>query len=250
MRKRKVHAFLLWLKSHNFLYRRIPISQDNVDLYRENDILPGLLDTVIVDESSDPVSVHAEETAGFDPHPSSAVVHEDGDDPSTPKLCVERMAIHNAEGDATPSRTMTAAALRNLLPRPADTETDLTVYRGTRAISEYNNHNLFPGMFPTLFPYGLGGFEDPLRPVPVAFQCQAEYYLTRASNDRPEHCNWTIIYPWSGEPDYPLLSKGGWAVEGWITRVGVQWNDEGWCPGLVCDEPDAIWYQVVSWLSE
>ncbi|KIO21673.1 hypothetical protein M407DRAFT_45869, partial [Tulasnella calospora MUT 4182] len=32
-------------------------------------------------------------------------------------------------------------------------------------------------MFPTLFPYGVGGFEDPGRPVKLAFQTQAEYYL-------------------------------------------------------------------------
>ncbi|KIO27740.1 hypothetical protein M407DRAFT_14859 [Tulasnella calospora MUT 4182] len=32
-------------------------------------------------------------------------------------------------------------------------------------------------MFPTLFPYGLGGFEDPCRPVALSFQKQAEYFL-------------------------------------------------------------------------
>ncbi|KIO27386.1 hypothetical protein M407DRAFT_49326, partial [Tulasnella calospora MUT 4182] len=43
--------------------------------------------------------------------------------------------------------------------------------------SEYKNKGLFPGMFPTLFPFGCGGFEDPQGPVSVSFQKQAEYYL-------------------------------------------------------------------------
>ncbi|KDQ09731.1 hypothetical protein BOTBODRAFT_116777, partial [Botryobasidium botryosum FD-172 SS1] len=32
-------------------------------------------------------------------------------------------------------------------------------------------------MFPTLFPYGIGGFDDKSRPVLISFQKQAEYYL-------------------------------------------------------------------------
>ncbi|KAF8577716.1 hypothetical protein K439DRAFT_1649015 [Ramaria rubella] len=32
-------------------------------------------------------------------------------------------------------------------------------------------------MFPTLFPYGIGGFDDPSRSTPISFQSQASYYL-------------------------------------------------------------------------
>lgn len=39
---------------------------------------------------------------------------------------------------------------------------DLAIHYGSAAISEYNNPDLIPGMFPTLFPFGISGFEDKL----------------------------------------------------------------------------------------
>jgi hypothetical protein len=38
---------------------------------------------------------------------------------------------------------------------------DLILHRGSTAIKEYKNPELMPGMFPTLWPFGIGGFEDP-----------------------------------------------------------------------------------------
>ncbi|EJD34162.1 hypothetical protein AURDEDRAFT_76427, partial [Auricularia subglabra TFB-10046 SS5] len=37
---------------------------------------------------------------------------------------------------------------------------DVTLHRGSSAVPEYGNHKLFPGLYPTLFPFGIGGLED------------------------------------------------------------------------------------------
>ncbi|KAI6094666.1 hypothetical protein EDD17DRAFT_1421022, partial [Pisolithus thermaeus] len=55
---------------------------------------------------------------------------------------------------------------------------DLIVHHGAHPISEYNNPDLFPGMFPTLFPFGIGGFEVKSRPTALSFQLQAHHSLT------------------------------------------------------------------------
>lgn len=52
----------------------------------------------------------------------------------------------------------------------------LIIEHSRYAITEYDNLNLFPRMFSTLFPYGIGGFESPNRLVSTAFQKQVEYY--------------------------------------------------------------------------
>src|ERR1700733_14364155 len=40
-----------------------------------------------------------------------------------------------------------------------------------------------PGMFPKLFPLGLAGFDDPLRPTKLSFEAQANALL-----DLPDRC--------------------------------------------------------------
>ncbi|TFK22122.1 hypothetical protein FA15DRAFT_596699 [Coprinopsis marcescibilis] len=54
---------------------------------------------------------------------------------------------------------------------------DLIIHHGADPIPEYNNPKLIPGMFPTLYPFGIGGFEDHDRPTALSFEKQAEYYL-------------------------------------------------------------------------
>jgi hypothetical protein len=60
---------------------------------------------------------------------------------------------------------------------------DLILHRGSTAIKEYKNPELMPGMFPTLWPFGIGGFEKLRRPVSLSFPKQANYYF-----DLPDKC--------------------------------------------------------------
>ncbi|KAF8238719.1 hypothetical protein L208DRAFT_1061105, partial [Tricholoma matsutake] len=52
------------------------------------------------------------------------------------------------------------------------------IHHGASAVLEYNNPSLLLGMYPTLFPFGIGGFEDPTQPVPISFQQQANYCIS------------------------------------------------------------------------
>ncbi|KAF8838829.1 hypothetical protein BDN67DRAFT_906681, partial [Paxillus ammoniavirescens] len=91
------------------------------------------------------------------------------------------MGVSDPESAKISGRTFTAAALRNLVSGSTN-KPDLVIHRGSQAVGEYNNPDLFPGMYPTLFPFGLGGFEDKERLVPLSFAQQAQYYLDL--NDR------------------------------------------------------------------
>ncbi|KAI5997196.1 hypothetical protein EDC04DRAFT_2519783, partial [Pisolithus marmoratus] len=47
VRKSKIWSFLLWLKYHNRLYANIPLDPNIVDLYPEDDIIPGFTECVV-----------------------------------------------------------------------------------------------------------------------------------------------------------------------------------------------------------
>ncbi|KAG2348485.1 hypothetical protein BDR05DRAFT_973571 [Suillus weaverae] len=48
-------------------------------------------------------------------------------------------------------------------------------------------------MFPTLFPYGIRGFEDPERETPLSFEHQAQYYLNLSDHTFRYHHSYLFI---------------------------------------------------------
>ena len=200
VRKAKVWSFLLWLRVHNRLYADIPLDPEVMSLYPEDGAIPGVSERVIHDCETDVRSAFEEETAGFESHPA-VLLYDDkpectggADDsssmePNEPVVMLEKMGVSDPECDKVSGRTFTASALRNLFLKSGSSQLstssslslpDLVVYRGSQPVNEYNNTNLLPGMYPTLFPFGIGGFEDPQRPTSISFQQQARYCLQLA----------------------------------------------------------------------
>jgi hypothetical protein len=70
IRKHKVWKFLLWLKTHNHLYRNIPLNNTLMDLYPDDDFLPGVDDCAFEDHNTDAHTTFTEETLGFTQHPA------------------------------------------------------------------------------------------------------------------------------------------------------------------------------------
>jgi hypothetical protein len=200
VRKRMIWQFLMWLKHHNRLYSSITLDLDVLSLYPEDDVLPGLSDRVVEDHELDANTVFQQETAGFCEHPAEllkrdahaveSVPVDDADDVSV--VMLEKMGVSDPESDKISGRTFTAAALRNLYSR-SSSQPDLVVHRGWQAIDEYNNPDLLPGMYPTLFPCGIGGFEDKTRPTALSFQQQAQYYLNLADRSFRYHHSYLFV---------------------------------------------------------
>ena len=184
VRKHKIWAFLLWLVNHNRLYADIVLDRDILELYPNDGPLPDVSKRVIHDDESDPNKIFHEETAGFHSHPAS-LLHESDELQSqhtnntneSGVFMIEKMGVSDPECDKLSGRTFVASALKNLCKSSSQDKPDLIMYRGSDAINEYNNPNLIPGCFPTLFPFGIGGFEIKERSVPLSFQQQAAYYL-------------------------------------------------------------------------
>ncbi|KAG1874170.1 hypothetical protein C8R48DRAFT_650630, partial [Suillus tomentosus] len=104
------------------------------------------------------------------------------------------MGVTDPECTRLAGRSFTASALRNLLPsRSSSGEPDLVLPRGAVPVDEYHNPDLIPGMFPTLYPFGIGGFDDDSRLTPIAFQKQANYYFDLADRAFRYHRSYMFV---------------------------------------------------------
>ena len=192
VRKKKIWGFLLWLTKHNRLYMDIPLDATIMDSYPDNGLLPGLKDRIFENhiDQHDSDSLFAEETAGFTEHPSQLINGYEQNDSDPPLLMMEKMGVSDVDGFKISGRSSTASALKNLVPYHVP---DVVIHHSSHAVIEYNNPDLMPGMFPTLFPLGLGGFEHPLRVPNVSFQAHVNALLDVPDKSFRQHQSFMFI---------------------------------------------------------
>jgi hypothetical protein len=195
VRKDKIWCFLMWLKSHNKLYALLDFDKNLMDLFPEDGPLPGIEQRAIHHEisSSEVSELFHEETAGFEDHPASSATDLSPNDLNEP--LVEKMGVIDPECTRIPARSLTANALRRFAHTDEDGKElpDLVLHRGADPISEYNNPALVPGMYPTLYPFGIGGFEDKSRPTALSFESQAKYYLNIPNKSFRYHFSYLFV---------------------------------------------------------
>lgn len=192
VRKAKIWRFLHWLKfeAHNPLYQNITLDPLSADMYPIDGVLPGIDNRVIHDTHLNVQATFDTETAGIDDHPALQVRQDS--DTMDPVIFLEKMGVSDPESVTLQGRSFTASALRNLVREPSN-RPDLIIHRSSTAVPEYNNPSLFPGMFPTLYPFGTGGFDNPARQSPLSFQQQANYYFDIPDYDFRYHHSFLFI---------------------------------------------------------
>ncbi|KAE8178994.1 hypothetical protein CF335_g9747, partial [Tilletia laevis] len=139
-------------------------------LFTENDRVRALFET---------------ETTGIELHPALA---QDESELEQPRTFLEHHGMLDVNGTTISAQDRSAAALANATgsERP-----DLVIRHGTTFIQDYKNPGLFPGMYPTLFPWGTGGFESS-RSVPLSFTRQSSHLLDLADEAFRRH--WSYIF--------------------------------------------------------
>jgi len=192
VRKKMIWDLLIWLHQNNPLYRDIELSIENLQLYEDDDALPGVEDRIIVNQTDHADDMFAEETTGFEQHPATNLDNVQGEKKS--QTFIEHMGVYDANGSSVPARKSFAAGLRSLYSKKVRKDApDLIIPRSVEPVSEYYNPSLFPGMFPTLFPYGVGGFQDDTREVAIGFRAHVEYLLDLADRRFRYHRSFLFI---------------------------------------------------------
>ncbi len=130
-----------------------------------DDIIPGLEEyTFQFEHHTSQADLFEEETAGLEPHyVSDATKDVELNDDNENMCLLDRMGVSDVESVKIHGGTFMASALNNLVR--SNKKPDMIMFRGDQPINEYNNPDLMMGMFPTLFPLGISGFEFPEWPT-------------------------------------------------------------------------------------
>ncbi|KAJ7439447.1 hypothetical protein B0H11DRAFT_2355989, partial [Mycena galericulata] len=155
VRKERVLAALDWLKVHNHLYRNVFINRDILKNQPAETILPFHIQHIVPNAGIDSTT--------SDYFPNLAELLEA---PLPTEAQFQSVVVTDVDGNA-PSSDLRAAALRHMDKAGSNY---VEIPHDPRPANEFNNPNLFPMMYPTLFPYGLGALEDRSRRTTLGFK--------------------------------------------------------------------------------
>lgn len=190
----RVRNALQWLQRNNHLYSTIEIREEFLNERPEGDIPESLWQTL---HQETDVVADAAESSGYvvdsrSPLVETSTQNEPCTDPPI-VLHLEPSGLIDIEVAAANNAERTANALDSLLNHNSPGSQCLLVPHGAAPESDYDNPNLFPGMFPTLYPYGLGGFDLKARPDRLSMAAHVKYLLRQADRRSATHPNFMLI---------------------------------------------------------
>ncbi|KAJ7754880.1 hypothetical protein B0H16DRAFT_1662829 [Mycena metata] len=172
VRKERVLGALNWLKIHNHLYRDVLIDKKELDSLPDETILPFHVQHVVPNAGIDVT------TSDYIPGSARPDVPHLVDilQPPVSNVPFQSVVVTDVDGNA-PSSELKSAALRHL-KKPGSNYVEIP--HDPNPANEFNNPHLFPMMYPTLFPYGLGGFEDKYRRTKLGFKRHIKHLFNLA----------------------------------------------------------------------
>jgi len=182
VRREKVRAALMWLKTHNPLYHKVQIDLDVLATFPDNDILPVHVETVNTTQELETLTSRYD-LGTVDPTQINQYSEESTEENVSNKSVFDSIVVTDVDGDAT-SNQMRAAAMRHMKSKSG---AYLEIPHAEKPVNEFHNPELFPMTYPTLFPYGTGGFESLERRCTVSFKRQIKHYLSLTDRRFQEH---------------------------------------------------------------
>ncbi|KAH9848176.1 hypothetical protein C2E23DRAFT_710873, partial [Lenzites betulinus] len=167
VRREKIRAALYWLKNNNPLYSTVVIDDDRLAALPLDGILPYDIEHLPSDAAADSL------TSRYDAPDAPMDVHAEisARDLEHREVQFQKVVITDVDGRA-PSNQLRAAAIRHIKQKGGG-YVELPHERDP--VNEFCNPSLFPMIYPTLFPYGVGGFEDRSRASALSFKRHARH---------------------------------------------------------------------------
>lgn len=182
VRCEKIRAALHWLKEHNPLYKDVEISDTQLAALPCNDLLPVHVEHVLPSAAQDVLTSRYDSSSVADPDPDPAlppsartIEHAEAE--------FSKVVVTDVDGHA-PAKELWAAAVRHVKEKGG---AYVEVPHGPCPVNEFCNPSLFPQIYPCLFPYGIGGFEDDRRVSPLGFQRHVRHVLALRDPRFREH---------------------------------------------------------------
>ena len=182
VRREVVRQNLIWLKAHNPLYKDVEINEARLQALP----VDGLLDYNVEHIAS---SAHLD---GLESRYDTNMSGENADDSPPPdesaRIEFANVVITDVDAHA-PANDLKAAALRHFKQGGGF----LAVTHEPTPVNEFFNPSLFPMLYPTLFPYGIGGIEDRRRTVAIGFENHVRHLLSLADRRFQEHYSFLFM---------------------------------------------------------
>ena len=161
VRREKVHKALIWLKTNNPLYEDIDINRENLHALPEEDVLPYHIERIAPDDAQETL------ISRYNNVPEST-------QPSPEQTHFESVVITDVDAH-TPPTQLRAVAVRHAKMKG---KPFVQIGHGSKPVNEFFNVNLFPMLYPTLFLYGCGGFEDSEHRKPISLKEHVKYLFS------------------------------------------------------------------------
>jgi hypothetical protein len=183
VRKEKVLNALNWLKANNHLYRNIPLNNEVLDSLPAESILPFHVQHIVPNAGIDATT--SDYIPGSAEPPDSSAVPNLNEilQPPVSNIPFQSVVVADVDGNA-PASELRAAAVAHM-KKPGSNYIEIP--HGSHPANEFQNPHLFPMMYPTLFPYGLGGLEDKDRPTRLGFKRHVKHLFNLADRRFQEH---------------------------------------------------------------
>jgi hypothetical protein len=183
VRREVVRRNLIWLKAHNPLYKDVEINETRLQALPVEGLLNYNIEHI-------PSSAHLEALESrYDANPSEQSP-DDSQLPPDESSQIEFSNVVITDVDAhAPANDLKAAALRHFKQGGAF----LAVPHEPVPVNEFFNPSLFPMLYPTLFPYGIGGVEDKRRTVAISFENHIKHFLSLADRRFQEHYSFIFV---------------------------------------------------------
>jgi len=164
---------LEWLQSHNPLYADIEIDYPTLQTFPEDDVLPYHIEHLQL------ASSEAQEmlTSRYE-HPEDHSERNNHEE-----TAFENVVVTDIDGDAS-SNQLQAAAMCHVKEKGRGY---IEIPYDSKPVNEFFNPDLFPMIYPTLYPYGIGGFEDSHREVPVSLKRHVKHLFNMSDRRFQEH---------------------------------------------------------------
>jgi len=173
VRHEKVRAALTWLKEHNPLYQDISINHRLLDELQDSQILPFRIEHIIPSDATEVLTSRYDDP---DQNPTSSL-EVNHDELPFQNVVVTDVSAHS------PTHELRAAALHHVKQGGGY----IQIPHDPTPVNEFFNPHLFPMIYPTLFPYGIGGFEDRQRRVPLSMKRHVKHLGNLADKRFQEH---------------------------------------------------------------
>jgi hypothetical protein len=181
----RVRRALVWLKANNPLYRDIAIDHDELNSWPPGEhVLP-----VNIEVQSPNRQTETEGSRYDEPECGTCM--------STDCMCkggrahehFQNVVVTDVDVNTASSAEMKAAALRHLKSGKAF----IRAGHASDPVNEYEDETLFPLLYPTLFPYGRGGFEVRSRFSTVSMRTQAKHFFQLSDQRFREHYSFLFV---------------------------------------------------------